>query len=223
MHFNLHKTFATPHGGGGPGASAVGASKYLAKFLPSPLVEFNKITKMYYFDYSRPLSVGRIRSFYGNFGIIIRAWVYIREMGKNGLKKATEFAVLNANYVKKRLKDSFNLVYNNDCLHEVVFNDKSQRSQNISTMNIAKRLIDYGIHPPTIYFPLVVESAMMIEPTETETKESLDMMCNAFLSIANESLYDPKTVISAPNNSFIRQINESFVAKNPVLTWKATS
>ena len=217
MHFNLHKTFTTPHGGGGPGAGAVGASKNLAEFLPSPLV--NLKNNKYYFDYKRPLSIGRIRSFYGNFGMMVRAWTYIREMGYNGLKKASELAVLNANYVKAKLKSNYNLPYISDCLHEVVFDDKIQQLNDISTIDIAKRLIDYGIHPPTIYFPLIVSGALMIEPTESESKESLDKMCDAFISIAIESIENPKIIKSAPNNTLLSRLDEVYAIKKPILKW----
>jgi glycine dehydrogenase subunit 2 len=219
MHFNLHKTFTTPHGGGGPGCGAVGASPALMPFLPIPLVA-KKNDGSFCFDNDRPLSIGKVRSFYGNFGMMIRAWTYIREMGPVGLKKASELAVLNANYIRARLKDHYHLAYQTDCLHEVVFTDKWQQEKNhVSTLDIAKRLIDYGIHPPTIYFPLVVSGALMIEPTETESKLEVDAACAAFIAVANEAKNNPEDLKSAPQNTAMRRLDEVFAARNPLLKW----
>jgi len=220
MHFNLHKTFTTPHGGGGPGCGAVGAAASLADFLPAPLAAKNA-QGTYYFDYERPKAVGKIRSFYGNFGMMIRAWTYIREMGCEGLKSASEFAVLNANYVRARLKDFYDLPFETDCLHEVVLTDKKQKQFGVSTLDIAKRLIDYGIHPPTIYFPLVVPGALMIEPTETMSKQGIDIMCNALISIAQECENNADLVKNAPHTTTIKRLNEAQAARNPILTWTA--
>jgi glycine dehydrogenase subunit 2 len=173
MHYNLHKTFTTPHGGGGPGCGAVGASAALEAFLPAPLVKRNA-DGSFAFDYDRPSSIGRVRSFYGNFGMMIRAFTYIKEMGNSGLKAASERAVLNANYIRAKLAPHYHIAFNSDCLHEVVVTDKRQKAEHgVTTLDIAKRLLDYGIHPPTVYFPLVVAGALMIEPTETESKEDL--------------------------------------------------
>lgn len=206
MHFNLHKTFTTPHGGGGPGCGAVGASKALEPFLPTPIAGKKE---SFYFDYDRPNSIGRVRSFYGNFGMMVRAFTYIRELGGEGLKQASERAVLNANYIKAKLKNYFDLPYSTDCLHEVVFTHKH-------TLDIAKGLIDKGVHPPTIYFPLVVSGALMIEPTETESKEELDKLCEAFIEVSQE---DPEKLSGAPYHTALARLNEAQAARNPILVW----
>jgi len=219
MHFNLHKTFTTPHGGGGPGCGGVGTSKALSPFLPAPLVRKNS-DGTFAFDSVRPHSIGRVRSFNGNFGMMVRAFTYIREMGNTGLKAASERAVLNANYIRARLKDHFHIPYESDCLHEVVISDKWQKAENgVSTLDIAKRLLDFGIHPPTIYFPLVVQGSMMIEPTETETKEDLDRICDAFIAVAKEAKENPQLVKAAPHNFAISRLDEAQAARKPVLTW----
>lgn len=220
MHFNLHKTFTTPHGGGGPGCGAVGAAESLAQFLPAPLAAKSSSGE-YYFDYDLPHAVGRIRSFYGNFGMMIRAWTYIREMGCDGLKRASELAVLNANYIKARLRGVYHLPYETDCLHEVVFSDKYQKKFGVSTLDIAKRLIDYGIHPPTIYFPLVVHGSMMFEPTETMSKQAIDVMCDAMIAISQECESNPELVKTAPHTTAIKRLNEAQAARNPILTYSA--
>lgn len=207
MHFNLHKTFTTPHGGGGPGCGAVGVSKALEAFLPTPIIGKNET---YFFDDDRPQSIGRIRSFYGNFGMMIRALTYIRELGAEGLKQASERAVLNANYVKARLKNHYTLPYDTDCLHEVVFTHQH-------TLDIAKGLIDYGVHPPTIYFPLIVSGALMIEPTETESKEELDNLCDAFIKVSQEN---PEKLRSTPFNTALGRLNEARAARNPILVYQ---
>lgn len=219
MHFNLHKTFTTPHGGGGPGCGAVGASAKLAAFLPTPMIKQND-DGTFAFDEELPHSIGKVRSFYGNFGMMIRAWTYIREMGPIGLKQVSELAVLNANYVKARLKNYFHMPFKTDCLHEVIFTDKKQQEENhVSTLDIAKRLFDYGIHPPTIYFPLVVSGALMIEPTETESKQKVDRVCDAFIAIAKEVKENPDLVKTAPHNTYNKRFDEAFAARNPVLKW----
>jgi glycine dehydrogenase subunit 2 len=207
MHFNLHKTFTTPHGGGGPGCGAVGVSKELEPFLPTPIVVRGE---EFYFDYDRPQSIGRIRSFYGNFGMMVRAFTYIRELGGEGLKQASERAVLNANYVRAKLQGTYTLPYDTDCLHEVVFTHKH-------TLDIAKGLIDRGVHPPTVYFPLIVSGALMIEPTETESKEELDKLCEAFIEVAKEDLEKLK---NAPFNTALGRLNEAQAARNPVLVYQ---
>lgn len=218
MHFNLHKTFTTPHGGGGPGCGAVGVSKALQDFLPTPLVK-KLDDETFAFDEDKPLSIGQVRAFYGNFGMMLRAWTYIREMGAPGLKRASELAVLNANCIRAKLKDYYHMPYQTDCLHEVVFTDKKQHEHHISTLDIAKRLIDYGIHPPTIYFPLVVNGAMMIEPTETESREQIDAICKAFITVAKEAQTDPEKLKSAPHSTSRRRLNEAQAARNPILKW----
>ena len=184
VHINLHKTFSTPHGGGGPGAGPIAIKKELEPFLPIPVIE--KDGETYWFNEERPLSIGKIRAFYGNFGILARAYAYILSMGAEGLKKATETAVLNANYLMKGLKGYYDLPYDRPCMHECVFTDRFQERHHVSTLDIAKRLIDYGIHPPTIYFPLVVKGALMIEPTESESKEGLDRFIK-MITIAEEA------------------------------------
>lgn len=221
MHYNLHKTFTTPHGGGGPGCGAVGTAKSLSAFLPTPLVKKNS-DGTFAFDYDRPQSIGRVRSFYGNFGMMVRAFTYIREMGPKGLKEASERAVLNANYIRARLKEHFHIPFASDCLHEVVITDKRQKSENgVTTLDIAKRLLDYGIHPPTIYFPLVVQGAMMIEPTETETKEDLDRICDALIAIASEARTNPEKVKGAPHHTAVARLDEAMAARKPILRWQA--
>ena len=190
MHFNLHKTFSTPHGGGGPGAGPVGVTAALEPFLPAPVVVQDG--ENYRLDYDRPQSIGRMRSFNGNFGILVRAYAYILSMGGDGLRRASELAVLNANYIRARLEGTFHLPHARRSLHEVVFSDRDLGGD-CHTLDLAKRLIDYGYHPPTIYFPLVVKGAIMIEPTETECKEVLDEFCDALLAIAGEAEGEPGT------------------------------
>ncbi len=172
VHLNLHKTFSTPHGGGGPGAGPVGVKKDLIPFLPTPIVSKND--KEYFLDYDRPLSIGKVRSFYTNFGVIVRAYTYILSMGAKGLRDASEMAVTNANYIANKLKDVYFLPFDRICMHECVFSGRWQKDNGVSTLDIAKRLLDFGYHPPTIYFPLIVPEALMIEPTEVESKETLD-------------------------------------------------
>lgn len=190
VHLNLHKTFSTPHGGGGPGSGPVGVKKQLIPFLPRPVVEYDN--SRYYFDYDRPLSIGRVKSFYGNFSVVVKAYAYIRSLGADGLRKVSEAAVLNANYIKEKLKAYYHLPYDRTCMHEVVFSGQWQKEFGVSTLDIAKRLLDFGYHPPTIYFPLIVKEAFMIEPTETESKETLDEFINAMIEIANEAKNEPE-------------------------------
>jgi glycine dehydrogenase subunit 2 len=216
MHFNLHKTFATPHGGGGPGSGPVGVSAALAPFLPGPRVE--KDGETYRFA-GTPESVGRMLAFHGNFGIMLRAFAYIRSMGAQGLKAATEMAVLNANYVRARLEGGYHLPYPNRSLHEVVFSDRDLPND-CHTLDVAKRLIDYGYHPPTIYFPLVVKGAIMIEPTETESQETLDEFCDAMLAIAREAATDPDLLHAAPVRTRVRRLDETGAARQPRLKWE---
>jgi glycine dehydrogenase subunit 2 len=215
MHFNLHKTFATPHGGGGPGAGPVGVTTALAPFLPGPRVV---AADGHHRLAGEPASIGRLVAFHGNFGILLRAYAYIRSMGAAGLKHATEIAVLNANYVRARLEGSYHLPYANRSLHEVVFSDRDLPND-CHTLDVAKRLIDYGYHPPTIYFPLVVKGAIMIEPTETESQETLDEFCDAMLAIAREAETEPESLKNAPVRTRIRRLDETAAARQPRLRW----
>jgi len=216
MHFNLHKTFSTPHGGGGPGSGPVGVTQDLAPFLPGPVPAKNG--KKYYLDDNRPQSIGRVLAFYGNFGIMVRAWAYIRTLGAAGLRRASEMAVLNANYIRARLEPSFHLPHKTRSLHEVVFSDRDLGG-GCHTLDLAKRLIDYGYHPPTIYFPLVVKGAIMIEPTETESKESLDEFCEAMLAIAREAKENPENLLKAPTRTKVGRLDEAAAARRPCLKW----
>jgi glycine dehydrogenase subunit 2 len=177
LHINLHKTFATPHGGGGPGAGPLCVRALLEPYLPKPIIK--KKRDKFVLDYNRPDSIGKIHSFYGNFNIIIRAYCYILSMGNENIQKIAQMSVLNANYIKEKLKPYFNLPYDRNCMHECVFNDELQHKNGITTMDIAKKLIDFGIHPPTVYFPLIVKNALMVEPTETESKQTLDIFIDA--------------------------------------------
>ncbi|MEW8956136.1 aminomethyl-transferring glycine dehydrogenase subunit GcvPB [Clostridium sp.] len=216
-HLNLHKTFSTPHGGGGPGAAPVGVCKRLSKFLPVPMIkkEENKFT----LDYDRKDSIGRIRSFYGNFGVLVRAYTYILTMGSDGLKKASENAVLNANYIKESLKDHYKVAIDEICQHEVIFAGLKDNPNKISTLDVAKRLIDYGVHPPTVYFPLIVEEALMVEPTETESLETIDNFIEVMKKIAEEAKENPELLHDAPYNSPVRRLDQVKAARNPVLKW----
>ncbi len=221
MHLNLHKTFSTPHGGGGPGSGPVAVKKILEPFLPKPVV-IKKADGTLGFDYDRPLSVGRVRAFYGNFGMFTRALAYIMANGPDGLRQTTEDAVLNANYIRKGLEGIYDLPYSTPSMHEVVFSDKLQQRKGVRTGDIAKRLIDYGFHPYTVSFPLIVPGALMIEPTESEPKEELDLLIEALRSIAEEVEEDPKTVLDAPHNTRVSRLDEVTAARKPILRWKAT-
>ncbi|MDW7645978.1 MAG: aminomethyl-transferring glycine dehydrogenase subunit GcvPB [Desulfuromonadales bacterium] len=216
MHFNLHKTFATPHGGGGPGAGPVGVCAKLAPFLPAPVVEKN--AEGYRFT-CPDRSVGRVKAFHGHFGVLVKAYAYIRSMGADGLKRVAHMAVLNANYVRARLQEVYHLPYRGRSLHEVVFSDKNLEG-GCHTLDLAKRLIDYGYHPPTIYFPLVVKGAIMIEPTETESLETLDEFCEAMLAIARESRQSPELLLRAPGRTRIGRLDETAAARRPKLKWE---
>jgi len=217
LHLNLHKTFSTPHGGGGPGSGPVTCTAELEPFLPSPVVI--RIGEAYRLDLDRPLSIGRVRSFNGNFGILVRALCYVLAMGPDGLERSTELAVLNANYIRARLAPHFHLEYDAPSLHEVIFDDKLLKDTGVTTLDIAKRLMDYGFHPMTVYFPLIVHGAMMIEPTENESRESLDAFCDAMIAIAEEARTDPDVVKSAPHNTRIRRLDEVAANRKPVLRW----
>jgi glycine dehydrogenase subunit 2 len=217
VHINLHKTFSTPHGGGGPGSGPVAIKKKLAPYLPIPVIE--KEGENYRLNHDRPHSIGKVRAFYGNFGVILKAYAYILSMGGEGLKRASEMAVLNANYLMKRLKDSYHLPYDRPCMHECVFTDRFQEKFHVSTLDIAKRLIDYGYHPPTIYFPLVVKGALMMEPTETESKETLDGFIETMITIAKEAEENPDLLRQAPQRVKVRRLDEVLAARKPKLRW----
>ena len=217
VHINLHKTFSTPHGGGGPGSGPVAIKKELAPYLPIPVIEKDGDT--YRLNEDRPLSIGKMRAFYGNFGVLVKAYAYILSMGAEGLKKASEMAVLNANYLMKSLKDYYYLPHDRPCMHECVFTDKFQEKHHVTTLDIAKRLIDYGFHPPTIYFPLVVKGALMMEPTETESKESLDGFIETMIEIAKEAEENPDLIRQAPRNVKVRRLDEVLAARKPKLRW----
>jgi glycine dehydrogenase subunit 2 len=219
MHLNLHKTFSTPHGGGGPGSGPVAVKKMLAPFLPTPVVVSHEDGTLG-FEYNRPQSVGRVRAFYGNFGMFVRALAYIYANGPDGLRETTEDAVLNANYIRKGLEGVYDLPYSTPSMHEVVFSDKLQSKKGVRTMDLAKRLIDYGFHPYTTAFPLIVPGALMIEPTESEPKEELDLFIEAMKSIAEEVDEDPQFVLDAPHNTRISRLDETVAARKPVLRWK---
>jgi glycine dehydrogenase subunit 2 len=217
VHLNLHKTFGTPHGGGGPGAGPVGVSEKLLPFLPAPVIGFRE--GGYFLDDDRPLSIGRVKAFHGNFAVAVRAYAYLLAMGPEGLRQVSETAVLNANYVMHRLKPWFDLPYDKPCMHEAVFSGQRQKDLGVSTLDMAKRLMDYGFHPPTIYFPLIVHEAIMIEPTETESKETLDAFTDAMIAIAKEVQSDPDLVRSAPHTTAITRLDEAKAARTPVLAY----
>jgi glycine dehydrogenase subunit 2 len=218
IHLNLHKTFSTPHGGGGPGCGPCLCSADLEPFLPVPRVV--KDGENYRLDYDRPESIGRVKAFYGNFGMMIRALAYIYTHGADGLREATETAVLNARYLSKKLEEDFDKPFASDCMHEVVFSHKKQSPKGVHTLDIAKRLIDYGFHPMTIYFPLVVEGAMLIEPTESVGRADLDAFVEAMKDINEEAQTDPQLVIDAPHSTRIGRLDEATAARKPVLRWK---
>ncbi len=218
LHLNLHKTFSTPHGGGGPGAGPVAVKKAFEPFLPLP--RLNRTRGKWALDYRRKRSIGRVRAFYGNFGVLVRALAYILAHGGPGLRNATVDAVLNAVYIRKRLEPFFELPYHSPNMHEVVFSDLRQEAHGVRTGDIAKRLIDYGFHPYTVSFPLIVHGALMIEPTETEGKLELDAFIEAMISIAQEAETDPQLVKSAPHNTRTSRVDEVAAARKPVLRWK---
>lgn len=217
VHLNLHKTFTGPHGGGGPGSGPVGVKADLIPFLPKPVLV--KKDNQFHWDYDRPESIGRIKSYYGNFGINVRSYAYIRSMGPDGLKLVTEHAVLNANYMMRRLQDYYDLPYDTHCKHEFVLSAKRQKKQGVRALDIAKRLLDFGYHPPTIYFPLIVEECMMIEPTETESKETLDAFCDIMIKIAKEVEETPDLVLEAPHHTVINRLDETLAARKPILKY----
>ncbi len=222
MHLNLHKTFSTPHGGGGPGSGPVACKQSLEPFLPAPVIT-TKSDGTLALEFNRPQTVGRVRAFNGNFGMFVRALAYIFANGPDGLRQTTEDAVLNANYIRKELEGTFDLPYDTPSMHEVVFSDKTQAKNGIKTMDIAKRLIDYGFHPYTTAFPLIVPGALMIEPTESEPKEELDLFIEAMRSIAQEAESDPEVVLNAPHSTRVSRLDETGAARKPILRWKPTS
>lgn len=217
VHLNLHKTFATPHGGGGPGAGPVGVVEKLKEFLPTPTIEFDG--EKYYRNYDIPHSIGKVRTFDGNFGVLVRAYAYILMMGSN-LKLASADAVLNANYIKEKLKGAYDLPYDEPCMHEFVLSGERQHHQGVSTLGIAKRLMDSNCHPPTVYFPLIVHEAIMIEPTESESKEVLDNFIDIMLKIAREIEENPEEVLKSPQTTPIKKVDETLAARQPNLTFK---
>jgi glycine dehydrogenase subunit 2 len=211
-HLNLHKTFSTPHGGGGPGSGPVAVKKFLEPFLPLPVLGRKDST--YYWDWERPDSIGQVHGFYGNFGVMVRALTYILMMGRDGLQAVSENAIINANYLRARLSKHFDLPYNRPCMHEVVFSGNRQKARGVKTLDIAKRLLDFGFHPPTVYFPLIVPEALMIEPTETESKETLDRFIEAMIQIDRESELDPEKARQAPTNTPVQRLDEVAAARN---------
>jgi glycine dehydrogenase subunit 2 len=217
IHLNLHKTFSTPHGGGGPGSGPVAVNGLLEPFLPVPVV--TKQGSRFALDFDRPRSIGKVRAFYGNFLVAVKALAYILTLGPDGLREVAELAVLNATYIRKCLEGEYNLKYDTPTMHECVFDDKLQKPHGISNLDIAKRLIDYDVHPPTMSFPLIVPGALMIEPTETESKEDLDRFIDAMLAISREAKEDPELLKGAPHCSYVRRLDETSAARNPVLRW----
>ncbi len=218
MHLNLHKTFSTPHGGGGPGSGAVAIKKHLEPFLPYPRMK--RVKDIWSWDYDRPQSIGKVRAFYGNFGVLVRALAYIMAHGGPGLRNATMDAVLNATYIRKGLEPYYDLPLTDPSMHEVVFSHDRQEKLGVKTMDIAKRLIDYGFHPYTTAFPMIVHGAIMIEPTETESKQEIDLFIDAMISIAKEIETDPQFVLKAPYNTRVARVDETTAARKPIVRWK---
>src|SRR5437660_2006155 len=219
LHINLHKTFTTPHGGGGPGSGPVAVKKVLEPFLPYPVIQSNA-NGSYSFNYDRPHSIGKVKAYNGQFGMHVRALCYILANGAEGLKEVSEVAVLNANYIRSKLKDAYALAYDSPSLHEVVFSDRLQARKDVHVWDIAKRLMDYGFHPPTVSFPLIVPGAIMIEPTETESRQELDAFVQAMLAIDREAEQNPEIVKSAPHTTRVGRIDEAGAARKPILRWK---
>ncbi len=218
VHFNIHKTFSTPHGGGGPGSGPVGVKKALLEFLPVPTVE--KDGDRYYLNYDIPKSIGKIKDFYGHFNVLVKGYAYILAMGKDGLKKASEMAVLNANYLAHKLKEHYNVQKDTIFKHEFVLAGLKDAPEGVTTLDVAKRLLDYGYHPPTVYFPLIVNEAIMTEPTETETKETLDEFAEALIKIAEEAKENPEILKEAPHDTPVRRVDETRAARNPILKYE---
>ncbi len=217
MHINLHKTFSTPHGGGGPGAGPVGVVEKLKDFLPVPVIDYDG--KKYFRNYNVKHSIGKMKAFYGNFSVLVRAYAYILLTG-NSLKNVSENAVLNANYMMNKLKEHYLLPYDRKCMHEFVLSGEWQKEKGVNTLAIAKRLMDSNFHPPTVYFPLIVHEAIMIEPTESETKEKLDEFINAMIEIAQEVKISPETVLNHPVNTPVKKVDETLAARKPDLAFK---
>jgi glycine dehydrogenase subunit 2 len=211
LHINLHKTFSTPHGGGGPGGGAVGFKKFLSPYQPVPVVAHDD--KQYYFDYDRPLSIGRLHAFYGNFGSMVRAYIYILMHGPDGLRDVSETAILNANYLMRKLQKRFKLPQDHVCMHEFVLSGDNQKKLGVKVSDMAKRMLDFGVHAPTTYFPLIVSEALMIEPTETESKASLDYFVEVMEQIADEAENDPEKVKGAPHTTPVARLDEVRAAK----------
>lgn len=217
LHYNLHKTFSTPHGGGGPGSGPVGVREDLVKFLPCPMVE--KVGDKYTLNYNCPDSIGKVKGFYGHFGVLVRAYTYILAHGAEGLREVSETAVLNANYMMNKLKEYYYLPLDQVCKHEFVLGGLKEENLEVTTLDIAKRLLDYGYHPPTVYFPLIVDQAIMVEPTETESVETLDGFIETMIKIAEEAEKDPQLLKNAPHNTPVRRIDEAKAAKDLILKW----
>lgn len=216
VHLNLHKTFGTPHGGGGPGSGPVGVKAFLADFLPKPIIV--KHGDRFNFQYFRPLSIGRVKNFYGNFGVIVRAYAYLKALGSEGIAEACQNAVLNANYLRYHISKDYHIPYDRLCKHEFVATSRYQLAQNhVTALDIAKRIIDYGYHPPTVYFPLIVKEALMIEPTETESRERLDDFIKALQEIAKEAKNEPEKVLNAPQGTAVKRLDETMAARKPVV------
>ncbi|HVQ75570.1 MAG TPA: aminomethyl-transferring glycine dehydrogenase subunit GcvPB [Candidatus Binatia bacterium] len=218
-HFNLHKTFTTPHGGGGPGAGPVGVKAHLAPFLPVPVVVRDETSGVFRLDWKRPQSIGKLQAFWGNFGMLVRAYTYIRTMGPDGLRAVADNAILNANYVLARLQSHYDRSATGYCMHECVVSARRQKRHGVTAMDIAKRLLDLGFYAPSTYFPLIVEEALMIEPTETESRETLDDFCDAMLQIAREAEEDPKLIHDAPVTTPVRRLDQTLAARQPRLRW----
>jgi len=221
LQLNLHKTFSTPHGGGGPGAGPVGVTNALEGFLPVPRVR--KKGNRFVWDDRGRYSVGRVHGFYGNVGVLVRAYTYIRTLGREGLMRASETAIINANYLKAKLQETFPVPFDRHCMHEFVSTLKALRAHGVSAMDVAKRLLDYGFYAPTIYFPLIVEEALMIEPTETESKETLDRFADALIAIAQEAKTNPELVRQAPHRMSVSRLDEVKAAREPNLRWVPVS
>ncbi|MGH2752603.1 MAG: aminomethyl-transferring glycine dehydrogenase subunit GcvPB [Actinomycetota bacterium] len=221
VHLNLHKTFATPHGGGGPGSGPLAVAERLARFLPAPVLVFDRGAEKWRWDHDRPDSIGRIHSFHGNFGINVRAYAYLRSLGPEGLRRVAERAVLNANYLRTLVAEDFPTKYPGACMHEFVASAKSLKKHGVRAMDVAKRLIDFGYHPPTVYFPLVVEEALMVEPTETESKETIDGLAGALKQIAVEAAENPELLHAAPLTTPVRRPDEARAARRLTVRWSA--
>jgi glycine dehydrogenase subunit 2 len=219
VHFNLHKTCSTPHGGGGPGAGPIGVAEHLVPFLPGPLPAYDE-RNGYSWQDAGPLSIGRVRAFYGNFLILVRAYTYIRTYGPDGLRHVSDSAVLNANYLMRALQDVYDLPFDRACMHEFVLSASRQKKLGVQALDIAKRLLDFGMYAPTVYFPLIVPEAMMIEPTETETRETLDEFIVVMRQIAREAAEEPEVILEAPHDTVVGRLDQTRAARQPDLRWR---